>query len=304
MHKSFIDIAGLLNYSLIDDYKILELNNQSVVVFLSARESVVNRLVNRIASRDCLLCSLRDSLKAGPGLLQGKYHITSYSDSILPGHNLIFDSLHHRRKYIERVRDMLLLADEYRDSFVMCDGINYPDKEKRHFYCHLLDKEYIPLFDFLPEGECFSTLLAGSAGDIFLKKQNLKSSIVLRSKDKNWLFDVYLEIEKVLGRSYSLSKYPHVNFIVQKEADFYFLVIYPRVVYKPLEFYDNSENRINIVPGVFEMAGVIITNSESSYNNCNIDSINSIYEQISYSFTNLKKLLMPLISDISNSKIF
>ena len=72
----------------------------------------------------------------------------------------------------------------------------------------------------------------GIKGDVYLRETSERAAIVIKSVSAEWIFHVYLEIEKILGRSYSLSKYPFINCFTYKNKNDYYLVVFPRVVHK------------------------------------------------------------------------
>ncbi len=295
------DIKIHFNSSYIDDYKLLKVGDFDIQIILVSKSLENMQRLKLQSNKDCDLCSFLSGANINSRFeLNQKYQIVPVTASIFKSIILAIDTKHHRHKDIEKVKDVLSLARKYENSIVFSDGVYYPDGIKRHFYLSVINKMYFPIIEEVSDQQKLDSIFNDLNGEVLLINNHVRSGIVIQSQNYEWIFHVYLEIEKLLGRSYSLSKYPFINCFAYKKEKQFQLIIYPRVVHKPTQYYDTSTAQIRVVPGVIQMSGIFITDSELSFKNLNIDSIKSVYEQISYSFTNLKEVLKPLKQKILN----
>ncbi|MCW3787242.1 hypothetical protein [Plebeiibacterium sediminum] len=289
------NIAFRFNADFVNGSKSINLADSEIQVLWVSEPLQTLGMFNSLSGKDCDFCDL---IKKNPenrqDVILAKYINKSIKHSIFQSYSILVDLKHHRHKDIEKVKDMLLMANDHKNMAVLCDGISYPDAEKKHFYLKLVHSKYFPLIDSIVHGNNLMSFFEGVKGSVFILDKSVRSAIVLKGQDLEWIFHVYLEIENILGRSYSLSKYPFINCFTYKHEKDYFLVVFPRVVHKPTEYYDRSSSQIKIIPGVFELIGLFITGDRLSFQNLNKDSIKRIFEQISYSFTNLMEIITPL----------
>ncbi len=289
------EIQSNFDSTYLKDFKLIAFDAFKVEVLLLSSRTKDIELKESSESGNCNICNLLDSHQdTFHSILKDKYFLIDHIQSVFHNILLVVDKKHYRRKDIEKVKDMLSLAQLYGDNVVLCDGITFPDGIKRHFNLSLVNKSYFPLIEKVCLGENLNSFYGDTDGEIYLLEELIRSAIVIKSENSEWIFLVYLEIEKLLGRSYSLSKYPYVNCCCYFNKGEYILIIFPRVVHKPTQYYDNSSMRIRIIPGITELMGVFVTTDSMSYENLNNQSIKSVFEQISYSFTHLMDIIKPL----------
>ncbi len=275
--------------------KVIEVSDSEIQVLLVSVPLQTLGLSNSLSGRACDFCDfIKTTSQYSQNYLQKKYILKTIKHSIFQNYSHVVDLKHHRHKDIEKVKDMLIIANEHKNMVVLCDGIYYPDGVKRHFYLRLIHKQYLNNVVSIIKGENLIPFFESNNGNVYLLNKSIRSAIVIKGVNLEWIFHVYLEVEKLLGRSYSLSKYPFINCFTYKYENNFYLVVYPRVVHKPMQYYDSSSAQVKIIPGALELSGLFVTDSESGFQNLNKDSIKSIFEQISYSFTNLMEIIAPL----------
>ena len=288
-------IYSRFNTDYIVGSKIIEVLGSEIQVLLVSIPLQSLGLSGSLSGRACDFCDIvKTTTQYTQNQIQNKYIVKTIKHSIFQNYSLVVDLKHHRHKDIEKVKDMLIIANDHSNMVVLCDGISYPDGEKRHFYLRLIHQQYLNIVDSITKGKNIVPFFERIKGDVYLRETSERAAIVIKSVSAEWIFHVYLEIEKILGRSYSLSKYPFINCFTYKNKNDYYLVVFPRVVHKPMQYYDSSSSQIKIIPGALELSGLFITDSEFSFQNLNKDSIKGIFEQISYSFTNLMGIIAPL----------
>ncbi len=296
------NIESEFNAEYIENYKLLKFDNFNVQVLKLFSQTEVNQILQKVDLNNCSICARLDAKdKSYKRVLSDKYAIINHLQSVFKKYVLAVDKTHYRKKDIEKVKNILSIAQIYKGSVVLSDGISFPDEVKRHFTIQILKKDYFPLTNDIDSGVCLSSVFADENIEISLLKKQIRSAFVIKSKNYQWIFNVYLELEKLLGRSYSLSKYPYINYCSYCNNDEYVLVIFPRVVQKPVQYYDSSPGKIKIFPGALELMGMFIVNDSLYYNNLTEESVKSIYEQISYSFSSLTDIFKPLLPKLKEA---
>ncbi len=296
------NIRSDFNSDFLGDYKLLNFECFSVQVLLLSSKAKVSQLLKSVDVNNCNVClRLQAGKQSYKRVLNDKYIIINRHHSIFKNNKLLVADKHFRKKDYEKIKDILLLAKIYNDSVVLCDGMTYPDGIKRHFYLPVLPKYYFSLIEQINSGACVNLFFKDNNIEISLLEKQIRSAIIVKSKNYIWIFNVYLELEKLLGRSYSLSKYPYINFSSYYNNDEFVFIIFARVVQKPLQYYNSSLEQIKVIPGAQELMGMFVVGNVLYYNNLTEYSVKSIYEQISYSHSSLTEIIKPLLYKLSDA---
>jgi hypothetical protein len=242
----------------------------------------------------CSLCKLLNTSMDDTIYFNDRFSIVHNPFSPFSSHFYLVDRMHRISGKPDVVFQMLSAAREMDRYVILCDGIYFPDELKRHFYMHVVSQNSFPLEEEYDIESSKYLIAKSDKGEVFVSKNVIKNALVIVSDDYEWIADVYFDCEKLLGRSYSLSKFPYLNLISWYKNGKWVLVIFPRVVQKTTEYYEKGDGQYKIIPGALEMSGVFSVDFEKYFDNLNVEIISNIYTQISFGFNHLLEVITPL----------
>lgn len=290
-----------VNLSATDNCKVrdLKFNDFSVSVRYHPEysKSILSDISNSIG-KDCYFCKKLNNSNEKIPQLHGEYFVLQIPYSFFLKQFLVFDYKHKRKVRTGRIFDILFFAEQFKEYIVISDGLDIPLKDNYHFYMQLINQQSLPIEKDCKNDKLLYEIFKCEDGYVGLLNNYLRGTVIIRSKNKQWIANIYFEIEKLLGRSYTFGKSPYLNVIGWKNDNEWELVIFPRVVLRPTQYYEQGRGKINIVPGAIEMGGVFFMSEASNLDNLSSEIITDIYSQVSYSFNHLKEIIMPLIQNI------
>lgn len=199
---------------------------------------------------------------------------------------------HHVLKSHERILHYILsLADNSTEDCVLYDGTEIDDKHKKHFYLQTIDKNKLPVIKDCEKEKYSELIYQNNNESVHMLKNYLRSGFLISGKDFEWIFDCFEEVEKQIGRNYSLGKFPYLNLIAWKESDFYNLLVFPRVVHRPSQYYAHDSTYLNIEPGAADLGGCILAYSDEVFNRLDSVLIRNIYQQITFNPEKMKDVV-------------
>lgn len=285
------------NLSMSDNYKARDLCFNDFCISLrfhpEFNKSRLNGISNSIGN-DCYFCKKMNNPTEEVVQLHDEYFALQVSYSLFLQHYFIFDFKHNRKVRTGRVFDILLFSERLKDCIVMSDGLDIPLKSNYHFYMHLINKQSLPIEKDCKNNRLLEEIYSCEDGYVGLLKNYLRGAILIKSHNKQWLANVYFEIEKLLGRSYVNDKLPYLNIMAWKNDKGWNLIIIPRVVQHPTQYYERDQRKINIASGSIEMGGVFSVSLEKDFENLSSEIIADIYSQVSYRYNHLKEIILPL----------
>ncbi|TLX78449.1 DUF4922 domain-containing protein [Labilibacter sediminis] len=265
--------------------------------YLQASDSESVKLFHSVRKKNCYFCN---TIKKPPYkmLKFRNYLIAPCESSVISNHFMVFDVNHKTNVKTTRIFDILLLAEKFKQYLVVYDGFDIVDNGKSHCFFHLLGQNSLSIQNECANTELQYKLHESQAGYLSIVKNKLRGVLVIKSKCKQWVEEVYFEIEKLLGRSYTLGKRPFVNVYCWLIDDIYNVAIIPRVVKNPTQYYLNRDKRINISFGAIEMGGLISITDESDMDKISKEVLMDMYSQVSYTYNHLQKIMVGINSNL------
>lgn len=270
--------------------RILSVHESKIELkLLPTKGSVLTDIHSKIS---CSLCKLLNTSANEMIHFNDQFSMVHNPFSPFSSHFYLVDKMHRLSQKPNVVFQMLSAARKMDRYVILCDGIYYPDGLKRHFYMQVINQNSLPLEEQYDNAKYL--IAKSDKGEVFITQNAIKNAVVIVSDDYEWIADVYFDCEKLLGRSYSLSKFPYLNLISWYKNGKWVFIIFPRVVQKPIEYYEKGDGQYKIIPGALEMSGVFSVDLEKYFNNLNAKIISNIYTQISFGFNHLLKVIEPL----------
>ncbi len=240
----------------------------------------------------CNLCSwIEQKAKFSQKALDKDFYLYKSAENALGNPEILLYKKHILKDHERIIHYLLSLADAFSGYCVLYDGTEIEDKQKKHFYFQKMNKRMLPVVQDLKKEKYGEVIYQNNSRSVYMLKNYICSGFLISSTDLNWVVDCFNEVEKCLGRTYSLGKFPYLNLIVWKDRELYKLFLAPRVVHRPSQYYARDSSHLNIEPGAADIGGCVLAYSDDVFNKMNVGLIKSIYQQISYSSESIRDLV-------------
>ncbi len=202
---------------------------------------------------------------------------------------ILQDKMYGSKSHESVVYDLMTSAEVKTDSCVLYDG-NVVDKKS--FSLKLQPKEMLPLVQDCVKSNFKELVYNNEFGSVHILKNYVRSGFIVESKVKEWIADVFYKIEKVLGKSSSLNKFPYLNLIAWKTAEVFYLSVFPRVVHRPTQYYSQDSSHLKIEPGASDLGGCIVVKGTDLFERLDGELIKNIFQQVAFSRDHLQEIVL------------
>lgn len=246
-----------------------------------------------IQERKCFLCEInRPEVQRGipfASKLGNTYTILVNPFPIFKKH-LTIPSVAHTNQLIEgKIGDMLELARLLDDFLIFYNGPKCGASAPDHFHFQAGNKGFLPI-----EMDIEAFLSAHSRQieqDVYILKNAPANTIVYKSANVDaiicWFNQFYAKFKQISNSE----EEPMMNLLSWFQDDYYYLVVYPRKMHRPSQFFAGGEENILISPASIDLGGVFITPLEKDFTKITSADIKDILEQITVTPDDLKKLI-------------
>jgi len=233
-----------------------------------------------IKNRKCFLCTENLPENQRGILFQREYIILCNPYPIFKEHFTI-PNINHLPQQIEfSFPTMLDLAKDISKKYIVfyngpkC-GASAPDHihfQSGERYFMPLDKEYDLVSEVISEDSNFI---------IRVSANYLRYFISFESNDKKKLNSAFKVFYQKLQKLTNVADEPMMNIIVSYYNNSWKVILFPRGVHRPKQYFDPEEKRILLSPAAVDMGGVLITPLEKDFNKITKDDIVNIFRQVS-----------------------
>jgi hypothetical protein len=274
--------------------KIIELAYTKIKIVQVSNSNKLLKPYNITNRAACWFCEKCKSNSEDIGVLNENLFIIKNTQSIFSEHFFIADIEHFKKIKSGNIFQFLRIAQALSNNIILSDGWYLPDKQKKHDYFHVLPKRTLPIELEYNNIGVKKGVFKSNFGEVALLDFNVRSGLFLQSTNIQWLISVFFEIEKLLGRAYFLNKFPYLNLISWYEEQSWILILLPRVVQRPHQYYEEEANRLGIDFGVIEVGGVITVQYDHDFIRLDEELIKNIYSQVCFGYSHLKECVKPL----------
>jgi hypothetical protein len=156
------------------------------------------------------------------------------------------------------MEDMLELAEQLSDFVILYNGPKSGASVPHHFHFQAGNKDFLPIQTLIERG-------------ISIEHYPV-STLVIESE----------EASSVAAHFYLFSDpEPMMNLLCWKTGSKYYLVVFPRKLHRPSQYYAERDAHILLSPGTIDLGGVIITPLEKDFRKLSEADVVHIFEQIS-----------------------
>lgn len=232
-----------------------------------------------IEARPCFLCAAnRPAVQRG--VTFGDYEVLVNPFPIFPEHFTIPAFAHTPQQIKGNFGDMLDLAQAMEGFTVFYNGPKCGASAPDHFHFQAGNTGFMPLDEE-------TAALKEKYGDKWEKnkvnfcaiKDGLRNFFVLEAADKMALINTFSHIYTELEASQS-DEEPMLNILSQYIGGGWRVLVFPRALHRPSQYFVEGEENILISPASVDMGGVLITPQEKDFLKIRKTDIESILRQV------------------------
>lgn len=246
-----------------------------------------------IEARPCFLCAANRPAEQR-GVTSGDYEVLVNPFPIFSEHFTIPAFTHTPQQIKGNFDKMLDLAQAMEGFTVFYNGPKCGASAPDHFHFQAGNAGFMPLDSELP-------VLKEKYGNEWGKddvrfsaiKDGLRNFFVLESADKNALENAFSNIYNLLDEPSDVEE-PMLNILARYENDGWRILVFPRALHRPTQYFANGEENILISPASVDMGGVLITPQEKDFLKIGKADIESIMKQVLLPENQFDKLIRKL----------
>jgi hypothetical protein len=274
--------------------KSVDLGNYEVLVQFNPeriRSSAAKVDSKSVEIRPCFLCKVNRPDQQRDLPFDSNYTILVNPFPIFHKHLTITRNEHCDQRIRNSFPDMLKLAGELPDFVVFYNGPQCGASAPDHLHFQAGERGFMPLeHDFLSR-KFTERILVKSGIEIWLWKRYLRGILSLRGKEMNGLINVFEGFYRQISEIQPDRPEPMLNIIAYSDQNGYVVHIIPRIVHRPVQFFNEGSGQILVSPASVDLGGVIITPRESDFNRINREEITDIFRQVCFDENELSVLM-------------
>ncbi|MFV0590865.1 MAG: DUF4922 domain-containing protein [Draconibacterium sp.] len=244
-----------------------------------------------IETRPCFLCNANRPEE------QREIHIGTYSVlvnpfPIFPQHFTIVAGEHVPQQIKGRLGDMLDLAFSLPGFTLFYNGPKCGASAPDHFHFQAGNSGFMPIEKELEALKTRSTEKLNSLkSEAWVVKDGLRNFILLEASEKDVLAK---DFQKIYDSLEAVDEEPMMNVLAFYKRDKWKLIVFPRAIHRPVQYFAEGEANILISPASVDMGGVLITPLERDFEKISKEDISDIFQQVLYSEPAFNQLIQNL----------
>ncbi|MFV0265940.1 MAG: DUF4922 domain-containing protein [Draconibacterium sp.] len=233
-----------------------------------------------IEARPCFLCS-KNRPKEQQGVKIGAYSVLVNPFPVFSQHFTIVGEEHLPQQIKGRLGDMLDLAASLPGFTLFYNGPKCGASAPDHFHFQAGNRGFMPLENELEQlKDQHSIKLRSFTSDAWAVKDGLRNFILLESPVKE---SVEKDFLKIYDAPEASDEEPMMNILAFYENNAWKVVVFPRALHRPSQYFEEGEKNILISPASVDMGGVLITPLEKDFDKLKPEDIHAIFRQVLYS---------------------
>ncbi|MCK3683420.1 DUF4922 domain-containing protein [Maribellus sp. YY47] len=244
-----------------------------------------------IEARPCFLCSANRP-KEQRGIVIGSYSVLVNPFPIFPQHFTIVEAEHVPQQIKGRLGDMLELAFSLQGFTLFYNGPKCGASAPDHFHFQAGNRGFMPIEDELEKlKNGASQKLNYLKSDVWAVKDGLRNFLLLESAEKDVLEK---DFQKIYENLEAAEEEPMMNILAFYEGGKWKVIVFPRAIHRPAQYFAEGEGNILISPASVDMGGVLITPLEKDFDKITQEDISDIFKQVLYSKSAFNQLIQKL----------
>jgi hypothetical protein len=226
-----------------------------------------------IQERPCLLCPshLPPEQEGLPYTAQSgnEYLLLCNPFPIFPCHLTLPDVHHTDQLIVGRIVDMLELSGQLTDFVLLYNGPKSGASVPDHFHFQAGSKGFLPIQALVERGASIERYPA--------------SAFVIESKEPASVAATFHLFYEALHSCSPQEPEPMLNLLCWKTDHTFYLVIFPRTLHRPSQFFAEGDAHLLLSPGTVDLSGVVITPLEKDFLKITSSDVRDILSQVSIS---------------------
>lgn len=245
------------------------------------RSSAANTDANAIEARPCFLCETNRPPEQSAIPFGTDYAVLCNPFPIFPYHLTIPLHRHEPQLISGHINSFLQLVNNLQEFVIFYNGPQCGASAPDHFHFQAGIRDILPIEDELKSliDENSETLLDSPEIKINAVENFLRRFIYLYSADQEILGKWISKVLNVLPKQDGDSE-PMVNMLGWFTNGVWQIVLFPRTVQRPREYFADDFDRILVSPAAVELAGLVILPREEDFYKLTAENLVSIFSQV------------------------
>ncbi|MDR1555762.1 MAG: DUF4922 domain-containing protein [Tannerellaceae bacterium] len=241
-----------------------------------------------LRERPCFLCPshLPPEQEALP--MGERYLLLCNPYPIFPEHFTIASRRHMEQQIYTSFSDFLEIAQHLSGFTLFYNGPQSGASAPDHLHFQAVTPSYMPIDEEagLHKG---TPLLKEEAGAIYRLSGYLRNGFILESGTAERAASLFKHLYKVLPLAGDDTE-PRMNIFCRYGEGRWQVIIVPRKVHRPRQYYAEGDEQILTAPGAADIGGVFITAREQDYEKITPELLRDIYGQIAFNDAGINRL--------------
>jgi hypothetical protein len=271
--------AGLQHVSLkllqFNGYQVLAQYNPKRIISSSAKVDAQS-----INERPCFLCAQKRPIQQ-----EGVPFANDYLILINPypvfHHHLTIPSIEHLPQRISgRFDIMLRLARDLQDYTIVYNGPGCGASAPDHFHFQGIPLNILPLESDWAGINVARTRIILQECTVDNWHNYLRSPITLSGNDAVALQRLFGNLYKLLSDALPAVDEPMMNILAQFRQDKWIVHIFPRILHRPRQYFEQGNGQLLLSPASIDMGGVLVFPRQEDYNKITREDVADVYHQV------------------------
>lgn len=285
--KAAWELAGE-NYRLLQKVRTRTIHSDDLTMICQfnpgrIRSSAANTSAGAILARPCFLCKANRPPEQREIPFGEELVILTNPFPIFPYHLTIPSVGHVPQRISGNLGIMADLSRALEGFTVLYNGPSCGASAPDHFHFQAGIRGVIPLEDDLRKMPVnrLLTLKADQLLTVSAFKSNFRRFVLVRSTDKESLTETMESLIGLLGENEG--EEPMVNILSWFETGSWNMVLFPRALQRPFQYYAEDDEKMLVSPAAVELGGLIILPREKDFVRITPGDLESIFDQVSLS---------------------
>ncbi|QIA07885.1 DUF4922 domain-containing protein [Draconibacterium halophilum] len=246
-----------------------------------------------IEARPCFLCAANRPVEQR-GVTCGDFEVLVNPFPIFPKHFTVPTFAHTPQLIKGNFVNMLDLAKAMENFTLFYNGPLCGASAPDHFHFQAGNSGFMPLdTELYVLKEKYGIEWVKNEVNYSAIKDGVRNFLVLESADKAALENAFARIYALLDH-HSEEEEPMLNILARYINDGWRILVFPRALHRPSQYFAKGEENILISPASVDMGGVLITPQENDFMNIRKTDIESIMKQVLWTEDQFDKLTTKL----------
>jgi len=244
-----------------------------------------------IRARRCFLCAKNLPPEQQGVLYENEWLVLCNPMPIFPAHFTVAHVQHQPQIIAAHLETFLQLARDLNPAFtVFYNGAQCGASAPDHLHFQAAPAGSIPIEHEAVKSSRREDVQEIDGVAVILLKDVGRTVFVLEGTDTEKLIGVLQRLLAKMQRMVNTSDEPLINILCRHHAPQWRLMLFPRSKHRPEVFFRDGDEKVLISPASVDMGGLIITPAEKDFRTVDVEMIEAIYCEVSWSGATTRKL--------------